>query len=757
MRRIKNLIILLLIAILLNHPVTARDREQTALLLKELSGLSLEDLMQVTVQAASGIEETLRQAPAAMIIISQQDIIERGYSSLDEVIGDLPGFDVIVGGGSAQMTAYQRGYRTPFTQRTLFMVNGMVDNHLYTQNAVLSRQYPLSNVERIEVLYGPSSVVYGANAFSGVINVISKDAKELKKDEHHLEVTTQLGSFNSRAVEIAALGKQQGFSYNISARWFDSDEAGLDDYPKKWDFADSRWLNDKQAWGAMLGQEQHGVKFGEYYDPSRNWGIVGEAHYGDFTLGLIAWETQESYGPYYAFDRVQPNILWNNDSRQYYLQHKTQAIPKLHLTTLAAYRQNRIWGGWVEAIPDWDTGKERDSYLSFSQWNAQNNSWLFSQDYDYTWTETLRVTGGIKYQQKRLTDVFDICSYWSESFCSNDAADDEGAYGFGPGVFHSSDPVAVIKPAPLSTMPESNLLNTTDIGGYVQGIWAKDPWRFNAGLRYDENNRYGSVVTPRFSAIYQASPSTTLKLLYGQAFQEPSQIQLGGGWSGRIANPNLQAEHAENLELVLMYQAKHWLHDLSLFKAHYSDVIKEESENAGQRDIIGMEYRGRYAFPNFIKGAPDIHGYVYYTFTHVDSSIYYDHTAQKWLEGTEELGDIAPHKFNLGITLPYNDKLFINLRANLASSRKLYLRNPLRVQGEEAEAYALLHLNLGYRTKQFNISFKINNLLNKGYLQPGLEQADAGNNFEQRSLGFRNSLVPGVGRTYGLSFSWKFK
>lgn len=731
--------------------------EQTTLLIKELSSLSLEDLMQVTVQAASGIEETLQQAPAAMLIISEQDIRERGYSSLDEVLGDLPGFDTITGGGSAQVTAYQRGYRTPFTQRTLFMINGMVDNHLYTQSAVLSRQYPLSNVERIEVLYGPSSAVYGANAFSGVINVITKDASALKNNEHHLELNTQVGSFNSGALELTALGKQDNFSYSFAARTFRGDEAGLDDYPKKWGFADSKWLNDSQAWGAMLGQSQQGVKFGDYYDPSRNWGILGEARYRHFTAGLIAWKTQESYGPYYAFDRVQPNIYWNNDSRQYYLQHKTQATPKLHINTLALYRQNRIWGGWVEAIPDWNTGMAANSYLSLSQWNAQNDSWLFSQDYDYAWSKSLRLTGGIKYQSKRLTNVFDICSYWTEAFCSNAIAGDTGEYDLGSGVFHSSDPVAVVNPAPLTDMPAANLLTTTDMGGYVQGIWTQDAWRLNAGLRYDHNDRYGSVTTPRLSAIYQYSPNTTLKLLYGQAFQEPAQIQLGGGWSGRIANPDLRPEHAENLELVFMHQAKHWLHDISLFKAHYTDVIKEESENAGSRDSYGVEYRGRFAFPNIFKGSPDIHGYAYYTFTHVDSSIYYDQATSEWTPGTANLGDIAPHKFNLGITVPYTDNFFVNLRANIVSSRELYLRNPLRASGDKADAYALLHLNLGYHTKRFNIAFKINNLLNKGYLQPGLEQADSGNDFTQRSLGFRNSLVPGIGRTYGISFSWKFQ
>ncbi len=750
------IIILILMIFSSRSPVAAK--EYSALLINELKTLSLEELMQVTVQAASGIEETLRQAPAAMVVVSEQDIIEHGYSSLDEVLQDLPGFDTIVSGGFEQVTAYQRGYRTTFTQRTLFMINGLVENHLYSQSAIIGRQYPLSNIERIEVLYGPSSAVYGANAFSGIINVITKDAQALKTNEHHLELNTQLGSFNSKTLELSALGKQDKFSYNISARIFHSDEPGLNDYPKKWGFNSEKLLNSREIWGGLLDHEQHGVKFGEYYDPSRDWGILAEAKYRNFTVGIIAWKTQESYGPYYAADRVQPNTFWNNNSQQYYLRHDFQATPKLRINSLALYRQNRIWGGWTEAIPDWNPGQSKYSYLSFSQWNSQNSSYLFSQDYDYSWSETFRLTGGIKYQSKRLTDAFDICSYWSEAFCSNQVEDADGPYGLGAGIFHSTDPTALLQPPPLDTLPDEDLVNVSDIGTYIQAIWASDPWRLNAGLRYDHNNRYGSVTTPRISAIYQYSPRTSFKLLYGEAFQEPAQIQLGGGWSGRIANPDLRPERAQNLEFIFMHQTERWLHDISIYKAHYNDVIKEESENAGSREVYGLEYRGRYELSNFLfENAPKIHGYGYYTYTHVDSSIHYDQIEKKWVAGTDGLGDIAPHKFNLGITIPYSKKLFLDLRANILSSRDLYLRNPLRAEGKRADGYALFNLNIGYRTKQYSLAFKINNLFNQGYLQPGLEQADAGDDFTQRSLGFRNSLVPGVGRNYKLSFSYKFK
>jgi iron complex outermembrane receptor protein len=729
----------------------------------QLLDMELEELMNVKVETASGIAENLRNAPAAMLVITAQDIQERGYTSLDEVFQDLPGFDVVKSSGPTPMTAYQRGYRTPALQRTLFMIDGNVDNLLWSQTAILSRQYPISAIDHIEVLYGPTSAVYGPNAFLGIVNVITHTGEDLAEGDHHFQVTGQVGSFQSRAVELLAQGKQSNWSYNLAARFFRSDEAGLDDYPKSWGYTTTEWLNHSQVWGPVLQLENNGVKYGEYYDPSRDWGVLGDLHYKDFTFGFNAWQVREGYGPYYSFDHVQPNVLWQSKSSQTYLQHELPATPNLKVTTLALYEQsvlgdNDSWQ-WVEASTDRRPGMANYSYLSITDFYSENRSWLFKQDYDYQWSETFRWTGGIKYEARRLTRGYEACYYWSSSFCELVAPGDEGPYGLGPGVFHSSDPEVLPvlqQPIELGEMPDSNLVNTTDWGAYSQGIWDLQQWRLHAGVRYDHNSIYGSSVNPRLSLIYQPAEEMVVKLLYGTAFQEPPGILLWGGWSGRRSNPELQPEKAQNLELVWMYRTKRWLHDFSLFTAHYDDVIKEEAQNAGSRDVYGLEYRGRYSFPNFLIDAPSMTGYTYYTFTQSRSSIHYDFTTNQWVEGEDNLGDIAPHKLNLGLTLPFNTEWSLNVRANYASQTELYLRNPLRAEGKEAEAHTTFHLNLGYHTKDFTASLKILNVFDQGYLLPGLEQADSGDDFEQRSTGFRNSFIPQVGRTWWLTASQRF-
>ena len=93
--KIKSRTLVLLSTFLVNSYCIAQNNEFDMLL-----NLSLENLLDVSVSSASGVEETLRDAPAAMVIITSTDIKQRGYTSIDEVIVDLPGFDSTVTNGN---------------------------------------------------------------------------------------------------------------------------------------------------------------------------------------------------------------------------------------------------------------------------------------------------------------------------------------------------------------------------------------------------------------------------------------------------------------------------------------------------------------------------------------------------------------------------------------------------------------------------------------------------------------------------------
>ncbi|MFT4923997.1 MAG: outer membrane receptor for ferrienterochelin and colicins [Phenylobacterium sp.] len=728
--------------------------------------LPLEQLFNTQVSTASGWDEALRDAPAAMMIISRKDIEQRGYSSLGDIFADLPGFDAIGFGTTAQIVAYQRGYRTTAMQRTLIAINGVLDNHLWTHRLTANHQYPMTAIERIEVLYGPAGSIYGPNAFLGVVNIITRQPDEVDEEDEQpywLNVSATLGEDNTRGFSLDGGGKLGDVNFNFALQQYRSDGASLDDYPS-WGFANANWLNNTDVWGPVLQHQSNGENYGHYLNPDDDWGLLSEISYHDTTLGVISWSTTRGYGLYYAFDHAQPNASWQTGSRQFYLKHDTAINHKLKSKTLLKYHISDYRGDFAEAMVDSNEGQQNFSYVSISDWNTDNDSWKFRQDFEYQANDQLKVSGGLKYARKDLTKAYDICNYYADSFCSADNGNDDGPHGLGAGIFHSTDAQLTLGPPPLANIPRLNKVKTSDKGAYVQLGWLPEHWRFSASLRWDDNSVYGAFFKPRLSAIHHLNDQSTIKLIYAEAFQEPAPQQLYGGWTGRKANPDLQPEEVSNIELILMHQQGNWSHDVSLYHAKYNHVIKEEAQNAGKRDVTGVEYRGNTTFANPLgntDSVEDITANFYYSWTDAKSAITYDHDIDEWIDGRAELGDIARHKISAAVNLPWSEAININLKANWVGDRTLYLRNKLRAQGKKADSYTTVDLTLNWSFNPMadhpvKLKLAITNLFDKAYYHPGGEAADSGDDFTERAQGVRNSLVPQVGRRWLLSVGYEF-
>ena len=145
------------------------------------------------------------------------------------------------------------------------------------------------------------------------------------------------------------------------------------------------------------------------------------------------------------------------------------------------------------------------------------------------------------------------------------------------------------------------------------------------------------------------------------------------------------------------------------------------------------------------------------------SSQYYDFERRAWrnLEsGRTQLGDIAPFRLNLGVTLPILEHAFFTLRGNYVSRKLLYLRNPLRDESRpggrrDAAPYFTLDMFLRAQIRNFSLGFLVRNLFDARYSHSGIEQADGGDSRDTsattRSQGYRNSLVPQPGRSVMLT------
>ena len=206
--------------------------------------------------AVSKKAEDIRVAPASVLIINRSEILERGYVDLVEVLSNLPGFDISKYYGVNYANIYQLGFRQENTERTLLMINGIEENDNWSNIAYISRQYPLSNIKAIEILYGPSSTMYGPRAFVGTINIITYDTGEIipfpekstdvnvkpKINPFYLNGTVLGGSYGTRDADFTIGFKKEATinttftfksfqsdqRYDSNNEWFDYDPTDID-------------------------------------------------------------------------------------------------------------------------------------------------------------------------------------------------------------------------------------------------------------------------------------------------------------------------------------------------------------------------------------------------------------------------------------------------------------------------------------------------------------------------------------------------
>src|SRR2546430_6921178 len=148
----------------------------------DLTEMPLEDLMKLdvpTVYAASKVEQKTTEAPSSISIVTADEVKKYGYRTLADLLQSVQGFNVSYDRNYAFLGA--RGVSLgDFNSRVLLLVDGHRINNNLSDGAPIGTDFILAIdlVDRVEIIRGPGSVLYGNNAFSGVINVISRQGKQ---------------------------------------------------------------------------------------------------------------------------------------------------------------------------------------------------------------------------------------------------------------------------------------------------------------------------------------------------------------------------------------------------------------------------------------------------------------------------------------------------------------------------------------------------------------------------------------------------
>lgn len=158
-------------------------------------------------------------APAVASVITAEDIEKMGATTLDEALETVPGLHVYPSFGSLVPGYTIRGIQTALNPQTLILVNGLPITTAYNGRRIAGLRIPAANISRIEVIRGPGSAIHGADAFSGTVNVITKEGREIDGVESGLRA----GSFDTYGAWAQYGADRKGWDVALSLEYQESD------------------------------------------------------------------------------------------------------------------------------------------------------------------------------------------------------------------------------------------------------------------------------------------------------------------------------------------------------------------------------------------------------------------------------------------------------------------------------------------------------------------------------------------------------
>jgi len=555
-------------ALLLALPVTGFGYSESA-----LWDLSLAELMDIPVtRVATGSPAPLNRAAAIVTVITAEDMRRTGAMDIEDALMSVPGLYVGRSEQGYAPTYIFRGIYGSLNPQALLMINGLPQKSLPTGNkGNVWGGLPIESIDRIEVIRGPGSALYGADAFAGVINVITKTSKDIEGVQSGIRG----GSFNTYDAWVQYGGNVANWDVMVSL------EAGTTDGHKEIIESDAQTQFDEQFAG-IPG-----------YTPISNAPGPINAGYDNLDMRLDAqrdnWQLRFGYqvrDNLQAGDGVagalDPNSSYRSDIANVDVSYATDhwdndlslvSQLSLYYASQEPQADNYLFpkGAFVNTFPDGYIGNPGNKeiqvtvqqFLIYSGWDRHRLRLglgaVYGDVYETTEEKNFEVDLATP-KPEGLVDVSDTDEVW---------------------------------------LPEED---RTLYFLSLQDEWQIDRnWQLVLGARYDHYSDFGDTVNPRLALVWATTEAWTTRLLYGRAFRAPSLSELYIISNPVVlGNPNLDPEIIDTYELAFSHQTGVGSsYSFNFFHYKIKDMILYEptgngidlvAANVGKRDGKGLEF-----------------------------------------------------------------------------------------------------------------------------------------------------------------------
>lgn len=188
----------------------------------DLTNQSIEELMEIKVSIVSHKEEEIQRVASAVHVVTGEDIRRSGMQTIPDVLRMVPGLEIASVAANRWAVA-SRGSNGIYANKLLVLMDGRsVYTPLYSGVYWDAHDALLDDIKQIEVIRGPGATVWGANAVNGVINVVTKSAKETQGGYVEAGVGTEERGFG--AVRYGGKSTDEKIHYRVYGKYFDRDE-----------------------------------------------------------------------------------------------------------------------------------------------------------------------------------------------------------------------------------------------------------------------------------------------------------------------------------------------------------------------------------------------------------------------------------------------------------------------------------------------------------------------------------------------------
>ena len=634
-----------------------------------------------TVSIASKREEKIHRAPSIVTVITEEEISHMGARRLTDILIAVPGIDIIKDASFGIIEIGSRGIRALEEKIKIFIDGHSVNFPLLGDAATFFDDLSLKNVKRIEIIRGPGSALYGANAFLAVINIITKSASDIDG----LEITSGFGSFDTQEYSIL-YGKQlygvdiTGFIdfYNTNGLSDTIKEDSLSARPlffNQFSIAPGDTDDSRNKLDLNLKLSYNDLKLNAKYMNKDTESFVGPAfvltddsenHY-NYVMGELSYKLNIG-------DRitVKPRVYYD----QYDVEFETELLPDgFVLPDLFDLDRD----GDVERFPDGLFGVAKatnrrlggEIQVDYEIWD--NNTFTFGFDYQWERQDNIETSGN--FHPKTLSSLGSV-----------------------QGFPESLDWIRRVYRQIWAVYLQNKWDITNDIG-------------LTIGIRHDHYSDFEGTTNPRIGLNWQFMDNATLKLLYGQAFRAPSFSELYTKNNPILrGNSDLEPETVRTYEVGLEYKFTEKLKtNINYFFNVVRDEIiespkrrpldRQDFDNLGGSNIQGIEFE--------VKADLGKNTYAFANYTYQDSETKGDPQP-----------DIPKHKGNIGINFGLWKYFNANIHTFISGKRK---RNQNDTR-DDSPGYTIVNFTLTVKDffNDMKLKASVFNLLDKDYNDPSI-------------------------------------